>query len=81
MFLLSTRAGGQGITLTAADTVIIYDTDFNPQVPLAASPGFLVHVLVGSMHTRGEHAMVEECHACLEVLAGVHLPEHLRGCG
>ena len=31
-FLLSTRAGGQGITLTAADTVIIYDTDFNPQV-------------------------------------------------
>lgn len=32
MFLLSTRAGGQGITLTAADTVIIYDTDFNPQV-------------------------------------------------
>ena len=34
MFLLSTRAGGQGITLTAADTVIIYDTDFNPQVYL-----------------------------------------------
>ncbi len=34
MFLLSTRAGGQGITLTAADTVIIYDTDFNPQVCL-----------------------------------------------
>ena len=35
MFLLSTRAGGQGITLTAADTVIIYDTDFNPQVCLS----------------------------------------------
>ena len=34
VFLLSTRAGGQGITLTAADTVIIYDTDFNPQVVL-----------------------------------------------
>ena len=32
MFLLSTRAGGQGITLTAADTCIIYDSDFNPQV-------------------------------------------------
>ena len=34
VFLLSTRAGGQGITLTAADTVIIYDTDFNPRCPL-----------------------------------------------
>jgi chromodomain-helicase-DNA-binding protein 7 len=33
VFLLSTRAGGQGITLTAADTCIIYDSDFNPQVP------------------------------------------------
>jgi SNF2 family DNA or RNA helicase len=25
VFLLSTRAGGQGITLTAADTAILYD--------------------------------------------------------
>ena len=31
VFLLSTKAGGQGITLTAADTVIIYDSDWNPQ--------------------------------------------------
>lgn len=30
--MLSTKAGGQGITLTAADTVIIYDSDWNPQV-------------------------------------------------
>lgn len=30
--LLSTRAGGQGLNLTGADTVIIHDLDFNPQI-------------------------------------------------
>lgn len=30
-FLLSTRAGGQGLNLTGADTVILHDSDFNPQ--------------------------------------------------
>ncbi|KAG5833507.1 hypothetical protein ANANG_G00276650 [Anguilla anguilla] len=37
VFLLSTKAGGVGMNLTAADTVIFMDSDFNPQNDLQAA--------------------------------------------
>ena len=41
VFLLCTRAGGLGINLTAADTCIIYDSDWNPQQDLQAQDRYL----------------------------------------
>lgn len=37
IFLLSTRSGGQGINLATADTVIIFDADYNPHNDLQAA--------------------------------------------
>ncbi len=58
VFLLSTRAGGLGINLTAADTVIFYDSDWNPTVDQQAMDrahrlGQLKQVTVYRLITKG----------------------------
>ena len=35
-FIMSTRAGGLGVNVQTADTVILLDSDWNPQVDLQA---------------------------------------------
>ncbi len=57
-FLLSTRAGGVGINLATADTVIIMDPDFNPHQDIQALSrahriGQQKKVLVFQLMTRG----------------------------
>ncbi|WVQ84586.1 hypothetical protein IAT38_006740 [Cryptococcus sp. DSM 104549] len=57
-FLLSTRAGGLGINLETADTVIIFDSDYNPQNDLQAMArahriGQQRHVSIFRLVTKG----------------------------
>ncbi len=70
LFLLSTRAGGQGINLAAADTVILFDSDWNPQQDLQAQDrahriGQTRPVIVYRLATRGtvEQVLLEKADA------------------
>ena len=54
IFMLSTRAGGLGINLQTADTVILYDSDWNPQMDLQAQDRYKS---VCSLHSVGLNAV------------------------
>ncbi|XP_013591527.1 PREDICTED: CHD3-type chromatin-remodeling factor PICKLE [Brassica oleracea var. oleracea] len=67
-FLLSTRAGGVGINLATADTVFIYDSDWNPYADLQAMArahriGQTEKVMIYRLISRGtiEEKIVQIC--------------------
>lgn len=73
-FLLSTRAGGLGLNLQTADTVIIYDTDWNPHQDLQAQDrahriGQTKEVRILRLITENsvEENILERAHAKLEI--------------
>jgi SWI/SNF-related matrix-associated actin-dependent regulator of chromatin subfamily A member 5 len=74
VFLLSTRAGGLGLNLATADVVVLYDSDWNPQMDLQAQDrahriGQTKPVSVYRLVTQGslEEKIVERAEAKLQL--------------
>lgn len=72
VFMLSTRAGGLGITLTSADTVVIFDSDWNLQNDLQAQDrchriGQTKNVVVYRLLTKNTYEMEMFHRACLKL--------------
>lgn len=63
VYIMSTRAGGLGINAQTADTVILYDSDWNPQVGCnggewACMWGRLLHIRFGCFVGRSGYIML-----------------------
>jgi hypothetical protein len=75
IFLLTTRAGGLGINLATADTVVMYDNDWNPQVDLQAEDrahriGQKKQVVIFRFITEVSHTLIA-CLYCLVSYIGL----------
>ena len=86
VFLLSTRAGGVGINLTSADTVVLFDSDWNPQNDVQAMArshriGQTKLVKVFRLVTRNtyESEMVERANRKLGLERAMNMDRHNDG--
>lgn len=70
VFLLCTRAGGLGINLTAADTCIIFDSDWNPQNDLQVTIRMIAVSLAApeSKNIMTGPGLAMECHLTCSTL-------------
>ena len=78
IFMLSTRAGGLGINLATADIVILYDSDWNPQVDLQAQVDLFIYYKC-SWHINMYICVHTQCtHTSVHVGTQSHIHTYIR---
>ena len=75
VFLLSTRAGGLGINLYTADIVVLYDSDWNPQMDLQVPPSWPHHICLPRPELTSCPNVGMVAHLASKVYANTCIPE------